>query len=290
MAGSGSARRRVDRLVGLLGERRFEVEVLADLAEVSALANRWCAEGRLRALVGVGGDGTAAELVNRTATGVPLTMLPAGTANHLSRYLGWNDEARMVCRTIGAGTLHRLDAGMASGRVFLLMASCGFDADVVRRVHGHRKGHISYWTYLRPILKSIRSYGYPEIRVYCDEASDGSALEQSSPIVVRWAFAMNLPRYGWGLTLAPKADPTDGLLDLCTFRRGSLWHGLRYAWAAQLGRHQRMADCTTGRMRRLRIRSREQVPYQLDGDPGGFLPVDIEVLPGRMTVLVPPED
>jgi diacylglycerol kinase family enzyme len=28
------------------------------------------------------------------------------------------------------------------------------------------------------------------------------------------------------------------------------------------------------------------VPYQLDGDPGGELPVEIRVLPGRLALLV----
>jgi diacylglycerol kinase family enzyme len=31
------------------------------------------------------------------------------------------------------------------------------------------------------------------------------------------------------------------------------------------------------------IESDEPVPYQLDGDPGGELPVTIRVLPGRLT-------
>jgi len=29
------------------------------------------------------------------------------------------------------------------------------------------------------------------------------------------------------------------------------------------------------------------VPYQLDGDASGFLPLDIRVLPGRLTLVVP---
>jgi diacylglycerol kinase family enzyme len=53
------------------------------------------------------------------------------------------------------------------------------------------------------------------------------------------------------------------------------------------GRHRRLADCGVGRAARLRITSEEQVPYQLDGDLGGFLPVEIEILPMRMTLLVP---
>ncbi len=39
--------------------------------------------------------------------------------------------------------------------------------------------------------------------------------------------------------------------------------------------------------RRVRIESDRPVRYQLDGDPGGMLPLDIEVLPGRLTLVVP---
>jgi diacylglycerol kinase family enzyme len=100
-------------------------------------------------------------------------------------------------------------------------------------------------------------------------------------------FGFNLPCYGGGLRIAPQACGSDGLLDLCAFRRGGVWHGLRYAGAVLLGRHQKMTDWTMGRVRRLRITSAASVPYQLDGDPAGFLPVEVEVLPGRLTLVVP---
>jgi len=291
-AGKASAGDRVEQLTRLLTRHGLQVDVLTDLAEVAAGANRWHTEGRLRALVGVGGDGTAAELVNRTDPGVPITLLAAGTENLLAKYLGLSESPETLVKMIAAGSILRLDAGRASGRIFLLMASCGFDADVVQRVHDLRKGHISHLTWIKPILKSIRRYQYPEIRVYWDQPDDngaGSEPAESRPkhATVRWLFVFNLPCYGGGLRLAPEADGTDGLLDICTFRRGSLWHGLRYVAGVLLGRHQRMADCTTGRLRRLRVTSEGKVPYQLDGDPGGFLPVDIDVLPDRLTVLVP---
>ena len=38
------------------------------------------------------------------------------------------------------------------------------------------------------------------------------------------------------------------------------------------------------------IRADEEVAYQLDGDPGGMLPVEIEVLPGRVTLIVPADE
>ena len=293
-AGRRSAASRADRLVELLRGQHFEVGVYTDLAEVSAEANRLHAEGQLRALVGIGGDGTAAELANRTNLGVPITLLAAGTANLLAKHLRLSGKPQRLVQTITHGELLRIDAGRANGRLFLVVLGCGFDADVVQRVHQHRENnprgaHISYFSYLKPIVRSIRSYHYPEIQVYCDPSPDQADLDPSPPISARWVFVSNLPRYGWGLRLAPRADGRDGLLDLCTFRRGSLLRGVSYAAAAQLcGLHRCLADCVIRQARGFRITSEEPVEYELDGDPGGTLPLDVAVLPERVTMVVPP--
>jgi diacylglycerol kinase family enzyme len=293
-AGRGSSARRADRLVELLRGHHFEVHVHTDLAEVAADANRLHAEGRLRALVGIGGDGTAAELANRTNEGVPITLLAAGTANLLAKHLRLSGKPDRLLQTITSGRLLRLDAGRANGRLFLVVLGCGFDADVVQRVHRHRENnprgaHISYLSYLKPIARSIRSYHYPEIKVNCDPPPGQAAHDQPPPITARWVFVFNLPRYGWGVRLAPRADAGDGLLDLCTFRRGSLLRGVSYAAAAQLGGlHQRLADCVMRQGRGFRITSEQPVEYELDGDPGGTLPLDVAVLPERVTMVVPP--
>ncbi len=292
-AGRRAAGAEVERFRSILAAQRLTTTMVTDLVEVAERANHWHAEGRLRALVGVGGDGTAAELVNRTVPGVPITLLAAGTANLLARHFRLPTSAEELGRVVCAGQTRQVDAGRASGRIFLLMAGCGLDADIVARVHALRMegrgGHITYWTYLKPILQSIRSYQYPEFRVYCDPLEDGSTGAQGSRFSARWAVVSNLPKYGWGVRFAPKADPTDGLLDLCAFQRGSLWRELRFVAAAQMGCHERLADCAACRVRRLRIEADQPVPYQLDGDPGGFLPLEIEVLTRRLTLVVPPE-
>jgi len=186
-----------------------------------------------------------------------------------------------------------VDAGRADGRMFLVMLGCGFDAEVVRQVHAQREeasrrgGHIGYLSYIKPIFRSIRNYHYPEIRVYCDPGGEDSSDPDASPLRGRWAFAFNLPRYGWGLPLAPGATGRDGALDVCTFARGSLLSGLKYAAAAQLGgQHRRLSDCRMDKARRVRFVADEPVAYQLDGDPGGLLPVEAEILPGRVTLVV----
>jgi diacylglycerol kinase family enzyme len=285
-AGARSVLAKIGRLTDLLQGHGLHTQVSTDLAEAADCANRWHAEDRLRALVGVGGDGTAAELANRTAAGVPITLFPAGNENLLARHLGLAASPEACCRTIVEANVVRLDAARAGQRIFLLMAGCGFDADVVHRFHAGRRGHVSRSSYVKPILDSIRTYQYPEVEVCWNTAPAGGRPQWSAALAVRWVFAFNVPRYAGGLMFTPQADASDGLLDVCTFRPGGLWHGMRFAAAVLLRQNHRLADCTMCRASGLRITSAAEVPYQLDGDPGGFLPVEIEVLPGRMTLLV----
>jgi diacylglycerol kinase family enzyme len=165
------------------------------------------------------------------------------------------------------------------------MLSAGFDAAVVRRVEQQRSGHIRKLSYAKPIFETIRSYEYPELRIYSDVSEPSAGTEPQ--IRAKWSFVVNLPCYAMGLGIAPDANGTDGVLDVCTFRGGSLWKGLKYLAGVIMGRHENWDDCVTLRAQSIRIESDAHVPYQIDGDMGGYLPVDIEILPQRLTLLVP---
>jgi diacylglycerol kinase family enzyme len=105
-------------------------------------------------------------------------------------------------------------------------------------------------------------------------------------ITARWVFVINLPLYAGGLSFSPQALGTDGLLDVCTFKEGSLWHGLMYLGGVMLGQHEGMQDFFRIQTRRLRVEAAGPAPFQLDGDPGGDLPVEFGILPQRLTLLV----
>ncbi len=286
-AGARTARDRVETLVQMLRQEGMIPEIDTSLSAVAEAAIRWHGEKRLRALVGVGGDGTATELANRTPQGLPLAMLPAGNENLLARYVGWEKSPEALCRTLLDGRLARLDAGRANGRLFLLMAGCGFDAEVVRRVHSWRTGHIRSRHYVKPILHSIRSYKYPAIEYTWEAAEEWPDIRVTRSGSGSWLFVFNLPCYGGGLRIAPLADGSDGMLDACVFRRGGLWHGIRYAGGIVMGLHRRMPDVVVQRVRRLTLSAAGEVPYQLDGDMGGVLPLEIETVPRRLTLVVP---
>ncbi len=290
-AGRGPSISQINQLYGLLRDQGRKVDVLKDIGEVSEQAGEAFRAGKLRAVVCIGGDGTVAELVNRTDPGVPILVYPGGTGNLLARFLRMRPDPNFIAGVVESGQALKWDAGIANGRVFLLHVGCGFDAAVVEQVHGRRlqagPGHISYWSYVNPILRTIRSYNYPEMEVRWEPAPPEERSKLSDPWVVRWLFVFNFPLYGWRLRLAPQADAKDGLLDVCAFQRGFLWNGLRYLTAVQLGCHCRLQDCRVARILRLRAVAKEPVAYQLDGDPGGRLPLEIEVAAGRLTLLAP---
>jgi diacylglycerol kinase family enzyme len=269
----------IERLKQQLEEHHFAVETVAEADQLRQLTAEDAP--RIRAVVAAGGDGTVAYIANRTPPDVPLAILPLGTENLLSKHLGLTPDPARLVDVIRGGATVRLDAGQAGERLFVLMAGCGFDADVVRRLHGERRGHISHFSYFRPLLAAMWNYKYPELRVYCRTA-DGEETE----IAARWVFVMNVPRYALGLAISPDARADDGLLNVCTFRKGSLWNGLIYLSGIWRGWHRQWRDFQSVLATEVRIESADAVPFQLDGDPGGFLPVDIRVLPARLRLLV----
>ena len=278
---SGSSDRRsvVDQLVDELATGGFKTEVLTDIEQVTLMTRKLSASGELRTVVAAGGDGTVGLLANCLPPQTPITILPLGTENLLAKYLGLTADPQVIANAIAGGKTTRLDAGRANGKLFLVMASCGFDADVVHRLHSQRKGHIHHWSYAKPIVDAIGSYRYPKIRIRTDD--------HSATITGKWAFIFNVPRYAMNLPIIVDADPRDGQLDLCTFRGGSLVRGLFYLSAVLLRQHRSWTSTHICRFEKVILESDERVPYQLDGDPGGVLPLKIESIPNFLKVIIP---
>lgn len=290
-AGRHSSRERAERLAEILSQAGLQVETQTDLATVAARANELHRTEKLRALIGVGGDGTAAELTNRTDLGVPISLLASGTANLLAKHLKYSFLPEAFAKMILAGKVAKMDVAQANGRLFLAMIGCGFDAEVVSRVHSARmsnpKGaHINYLSYAKPMLRVLAGYRYPKMRIeILDDAFEptGEAFERS------WAFVGNIPNYGWGVPLIPGANGFDGKLNLILWRGASLWSGILLSTLAQFGGLHRFywrSTVRTGRNFRITPLSDGPVAYQLDGDPGGTLPAEVRILEKRLTIFV----
>ncbi|MEX0586794.1 MAG: diacylglycerol kinase family protein [Pirellulales bacterium] len=284
-AGSRARAEKIQHTVDRLTGAGLTVEVLSDLDSVARSAAEQFASGRLRALVSAGGDGTAAELLNRTPPGVPLCPLPLGTENLIAKHFGLT-SVEVVVRAIIEGNVLRLDAGRAGGRLFLLMISCGFDAEVICLVHKRRTGHIWRGAYVWPILNVIRTFRYPPLIVSLE--NHGGA--EPTQLITPWIQAFNVPRYAFGFQFCPTGEACDGLLETITYAGCGFWNMLRYYGCARLNFSNWIGDRRVQLARRFSIHcdAPEPVPYQLDGDFGGYLPVEVDVVPERLTLVVPP--
>jgi diacylglycerol kinase (ATP) len=286
-AGSRSRHDHVADIGDALTKVGFNVHTITDLDALSSLACEGQKTGDLRAVLAVGGDGTASVVRNHVPLEIPLLIVPMGTENLLGKYLRQSLDPAAVTAIIQNGVVAEFDLGRAGHKYFLLMITAGFDAEVIRSLHENRRGNINHLAYFLPTLRSVRSYRYPPMRLYLETASAPAA----EPRLCRWLFGFNLPLYAFGLPILPHAVGTDGILDVCTFERGAVWSVARYLWHIVRKLHLTLPDASVCQTRRFRLEPAEatNIPYQLDGDYGGTLPVDVDVLPGQLRLLVSPE-
>ena len=136
-SGSTDQRFIADELKTELQGKGFEVRLLTDIEEVKSNVAELSlgSVNQLRAVVAAGGDGTVSLLANCLPPQTPIAILPLGTENLLAKFFGLAANAKSIAEMIANGRTVRMDAGRANGQLFLVMASCGFDADVVHRLH-----------------------------------------------------------------------------------------------------------------------------------------------------------
>ena len=154
----GLSRRRhlLQRTIGLLAQQGIEARLVATTGPGSAAAQaRQQIEAGCDLIIVAGGDGTINEAANGMLhTGVPLAILPGGTANVLAREMRladahWKSGGGDLRSCSRAGLRRVLFAADGSGsRSFLCMAGAGLDAEIVYRLNLDLKaaaGKLAYY-------------------------------------------------------------------------------------------------------------------------------------------------
>ncbi len=165
------------------------------------------------ALIVAGGDGTvtyAAPLASRLS--VPLYHLPSGNENLFARQFGHGPGAPRLLAALRARRVQMIDAGEAHAdvlgraRTFLLMASVGPDASVVRRLDAVRTRATGHLAYLGPTLAELREPEFPRVTVRVD----GREVARRA---IGQVIVGNCRAYALGVDPVAQASPHDGLLD-----------------------------------------------------------------------------
>jgi len=233
-------------------------------------------------IVVAGGDGTVRTVINAMAgADVPILIVPCGTENLLACEVGLDGKVETSIAALEHGVVRELDLGNVNDKHFMAIVGVGFDADVVRRVHGGRVGHITACSYIWPICRTFWEYRFEPVRVEAD-----GELVCDAPALV---FVSNISRYAVGLGISPDADLGDGLLDLCIMRCDNHLQLLSHSINTVLRRPDKTGRISRQRCRKVTISSScGDIATQFDGDPGPGLPLNIEVQPAAAKILTPP--
>jgi len=280
-SGSGRGARELHRLIRALKDHGIKPRLYSRREELDAAVRDPDKGSALKGIVAAGGDGTLLDVANRFP-GHAIAVLPLGTENLFARALGLTCDGARLAASIAAGRTSRFDCARANGRRFLVVASIGFDAEVIHLAHARRAGRIRRWFYALPIATAFARYSYPLVSVQFD----GQAERELACLVL----ISNLSRYALGLPIAPQASGHDGVLDVCLFQCPGRWRLFRDLMSVLQGAHLRQRHVLMRQAKYIQITAAEGVPVQIDGDPAGQTPVTIEVEPAAIEVFLPATD
>lgn len=267
-ATAGRGRRdRVAAAVACLARRGFDVAVRATERAGHAEQIARSAVG-VGLIVAAGGDGTVNEIVGGLGDDAPtLAVLPLGTANVLAAELGLTDEPERFAAAVAAGRTVNAWPGEVNGRSFMLMASVGFDADVVAAVTPAQKRLLGKAAYALAALRLWLLGRHTALRVTVDGTTDDAA----GVVICKSRF------YGGRFILAPEAGIAVPRLFAVLMPGGRRRDRLRYAWAMLRGRLHLQPDVRVSPAREVSVASAAPAPVQVDGDIRGVTPVAIQV-------------
>ena len=232
-------------------------------------------------ILAVGGDGMVnsigGELVGKP---VAFGVVPVGSGNGFARHFGIPLNPEKAVTALFESERCAIDVGTANGSPFFVTCSMAWDATVVRTFEKSP---------VRGILPYVFAAAY-EFLGYLPQPfevtlDDQEILHIVDPLVFTIA---NLTQYGGGARIAPKANPSDGFMELVMMQRKHT------AWlVANVGRLfdgtiYKMPNVVTRRFRKLDVQRKKPAPIQMDGElveaPAA---VSVRVLPKALTVLVP---
>ena len=207
----------------------------------------------------------------------PLGVLPGGTVNVFARDTGIPFDLDKACRLLVEGEPRGIPVGMAGDRPFLLMAGIGIDGEVVHRLDAGFKKRLGTFAFWLLGFRLLASYAFAPLKVLVD----------GKEVVGTGVVAGNVRCYGSGYVITPEARLEEPMLDVVVFQGRSGFDYLRYLFGVAGGFHVKFKDIVHFHAERLEVVATAGQHYQLDGEPAGKVPVQLEIRPNALRVLLP---
>jgi YegS/Rv2252/BmrU family lipid kinase len=232
-------------------------------------------------IVAVGGDGTVSDVVTGSIeAGTPVGIMPGGSTNIIARELGIpRDLSKAAAIALGDGEIAQIDVARAGETTFMHMAGAGFDAAIMAATPSKWKRRIGWLAYIPAAARHLNAP-----RFTAKLSIDGVDTEDRARLVLCAVGGSIIhPRFRVGEGI----DRTDGMLDVLVFDPPGLVGTLSCLGWIIAGHPGRSRWLNQRRGRSVVIAADLEVPFEVDGDFVGYLPVDIAMLDRQANVLVP---
>jgi diacylglycerol kinase (ATP) len=228
-----------------------------------------------------GGDGTLnAALPGLLDTGLPLGIIPLGTANDLARTLNIPTDIDGAAALIASGNLRSTDLGEVNGYPYFNVASIGFGVDLTRaltRDSKQRWGKLGYLIAGFRVLLRMKPFA-ATIRV-------GGTIRRSRTVHLAVG---NGRHYGGGMILSEDAAIDDNRLDIYSLEVTSIFGLIKLLPFLRSGRHGRWAEVETMTGQEVTVETRHPRSVNADGEIKTRTPAHFRVLPGAVKIFAPP--
>jgi YegS/Rv2252/BmrU family lipid kinase len=278
-AGTGYALTAMDRLQEPLKQKGTEYQVFRTEypGHATQIAAELAKQEDVRAVVAVGGDGTAGEVAaGLRETGKPMGIIPAGTGNDFIKSVGIPNDPEKALDVLLNREPVDTDTGTVNGAFFLNVCGTGFDVTVLDYAESEKERHRGLTPYFIGLIKAIHHYRSVRLKVTAD-----GKTEEGLYLVCSIA---NGKFIGGGIPICPDADPADGLLDLVLIRHRARWQIPFYLPGLMMSRDLKFKVTSHRRVSKVMIEG-EQLRINIDGSIRPMNKVEFTVRPASLRLI-----
>jgi YegS/Rv2252/BmrU family lipid kinase len=269
------------------------------IAKDAALAGR-------ETVVAVGGDGSIHEVVaglmaarDEGAKGTRLGVIGQGTGGDFRKTLGIEHRLDQYCAAIAGGKTRAVDVGRfsyldhneePSSSFFINILSIGMGGLVDQYVADASRalgGTVAYFA------ASLKGLIHSEIGVLNCTIHEGAKSRQEE-IHSRMLAICNGRYFGSGMFVAPMAKLDDGMFEVVNLGAASRLNFAMGSSKIYTGAHMKSPETTHFRCDKITIELankgiRDKFILDVDGEPLGKLPLEVELMKGALEVFAPAE-
>jgi len=236
-------------------------------------------------IIAAGGDGTINEAASALATNqssIPLGIFQFGTVNDFATYLKITNDPFEFSEMVEKMEIISIDLGKTENNYFINVAAGGLLTNVAHDTPREMKAVLGKNAYYLNGLKDLTEKG-----IYTTNLTlVTNELELTDDFYL--FLVSNSPSVGGFNNLAPDAEIQDGLLDCVFVKKASFINNVEVFIKILNGNHVDNDSVLYFKTDKIKIinNSEKAVEYDLDGEYGGILPIEIQVVPSAINILV----